>query len=410
MLNYNSHSLYIEKKSIQELVERVQTPVYLYSQDQIQSNFNQFKKAFSHLPHLICYALKANSNLSIARVLRKEGAGTDIVSGGELYRALLAGFNPQKIVFSGVGKTKDEMRYALQKNILIFNVESLEELKALDEVAGTLRKKAPISIRINPDVAAGGHHHISTGTAENKFGIHKNYIFEAYRLAQSLKNIQIVGLQAHIGSQITSVAPFVTLLKTLLEYVQQLTEMGIHLQYLDVGGGLGISYNNEKPPSPSQLAKAFQPYINKMHLKLLFEPGRFLVGNAGVLVTKVLYRKQTRHKSFVIVDAAMNDLARPALYDAYHEIIPVQKKGSKKQIVDVVGPICESGDYFAKARKIEWPEQGDYLVIENAGAYGFAMSSQYNSRPRSAEILVHGNSYQVIRKRETLQDLIQGEK
>jgi diaminopimelate decarboxylase len=289
-------------------------------------------------------------------------------------------------------------------------VESLEELKALNEAAGSLKKKAPISVRVNPEVEAGGHHHISTGTSENKFGIHKKYLFEAYHLAQSLKNIEVVGIQAHIGSQITSVKPYVILLKTLLGFVEDLSAQGFKIRYLDMGGGLGITYKEEVPPSPQELAKALEPDMKNRSLTLLFEPGRFLVGNAGILVTRVLYRKNSGHKTFVIVDAAMNDLARPALYDAYHEIVPVQKKGYAVKKVDIVGPICESGDYFARGRDIEFPEQNDLLAIKNAGAYGFAMSSQYNSRPRAAEALVSGGKYEVIRKRETLEDLIRGEK
>ncbi|MBI2119326.1 MAG: diaminopimelate decarboxylase [Elusimicrobia bacterium] len=400
------NSLYIEGVKVEEIAEKFGTPLYLYSQTQMIENFRKFDLAFSFFPHLICYALKANSNLTIAKTLRQEGAGSDIVSGGELYRALLAGFNPKKIVFSGVGKTQSEMRIALKKNILAFNVESLEELKVLNSVAKAMGKKAPIAIRVNPDVDAGTHQHITTGKAENKFGIHKKFIFEAYKTAQSLKNISIQGIQAHIGSQITSTAPFVTLLKTLLNYVDELAKAGIKISHLDVGGGLGICYDKENPPSPQELSKAFTPHLKGRNLTLLFEPGRFLVGNAGILVTKVLYRKKSGTKTFIIVDAAMNDLARPALYDAYHEIVPVESKNRAKKTVDVVGPVCESGDYFARNRNLEIPEQNDLLAIKNTGAYGFAMSSQYNSRPRSAEVLVKGKKYSVIRRRENFLDLV----
>lgn len=409
MFHYRGKSLYADDVPVAKIVGEVGTPVYVYSRSQVLENYRGFNGAFEGFPHLICYALKANSNLGLARALSREGAGTDIVSAGELYRARKAGFPANKIVFSGVGKTKEEMKYALQEGILIFNVESIEELSALNEVAASMKKKAPVSIRVNPDVEADTHHHITTGKAENKFGIHKKIIFEAYEKARSLKNIEVMGLQAHIGSQITSVSPFVTLLKTLLGLVDSLSRRGIHLRYLDMGGGLGITYRKETPPKPSELARAFLPHMRGRELTLLFEPGRFLVGEAGILVTRVLYRKNSGKKTFVIVDAAMNDLARPALYDAYHEIIPVAKNGGRARVVDVVGPVCESGDYFAKGRSLSYPENGDLLAIENAGAYGFSMSSQYNSRPRAAEVLVEGSRWQVVRRRETLEDLIRGE-
>ena len=409
MFRYIKNSLYVEGVPVKNLAESLGTPLYLYSKNQILDNFGKFDGAFRRFPRLICYALKANSNLSVARALSREGAGADIVSGGELYRALLAGFSPGKIVFSGVGKTREEMRYALKARILMFNVESLEELSALDDAARSLGQKAPVALRVNPDVPAGTHRHITTGTAENKFGIHKNDIFEAYRKARSLKNLEVLGIQAHIGSQITSAAPFVTLLKTLLKYARELARQGIRLKTMDVGGGLGITYHKESPPSPNELARSFEPHLKGKDLTLLFEPGRFLVGNAGILVTKVLYRKQTGRKHFVIVDAAMNDLARPALYDAYHEIVPVIRKSRRKERMDVVGPVCESGDYFARGREIGVPDIGEYLAIESAGAYGFAMSSQYNSRPRAAEVLVSGRKWQVARARETWKDLVRGE-
>ncbi|MBI3012199.1 MAG: diaminopimelate decarboxylase [Elusimicrobia bacterium] len=410
MLKWVRNNLTMDQESVERIAHKYGTPLYLYSRSQIAENYRKFDRAFSSVPHLICYALKANSNLSVARVLSRQGAGTDIVSGGELYRALKAGFDPEKIVFSGVGKTKEEMVYALRVGIFLFNVESIEELRTLDQVAASLKKKAPIAIRVNPDVDVGTHRHITTGTAENKFGIHKNYIEESYRAARSLKHIQIKGIQAHIGSQITSVAPFLTLLKLLLNFVEKLAKNGIPLQTIDVGGGLGISYNEERPPDPKDLAQSFLPLLKNKRWTLLFEPGRFLVGNTGILVTKVLYRKSSSHKTFVIVDAAMNDLARPALYDAYHEIVPLRQRKGEKKVVDVVGPICESGDYLARARTMLFPEKGELLAIKNVGAYGFAMSSQYNSRPRAAEVIVEKNRVSLIRKRETFPDLIHGEK
>ncbi len=410
MFKFVKGALFAEGVSVRTLAKELGTPLYVYSRARLLQNFRSFDGAFAGFPHLLCYALKANSNLSVARTFSREGAGTDIVSGGELHRALLAGFPPKKIVFSGVGKTKDEMKAALRAGILSFNVESIEELLVLNQVARSLGKSAPVALRVNPEIQAETHHHITTGTRENKFGIPKSHILEAYQTARRLKNLEILGVQAHIGSQITSVAPFERLLEYMLELVDQLKRRGIYLKNLDLGGGLGITYHKESPPEPAQLARAFAPHLKKRNLRLLFEPGRFLVGNAGILVTKVLYRKKTGHKTFVIVDAAMNDLARPALYDAYHAIVPVHKNGSHRETVDVVGPVCESGDYFARGRKLLFPEQEDFLAIENAGAYGFAMSSQYNSRPRAAEVLVSGKAWTVVRKRETLKDLVRGEK
>ena len=410
MFKFSGKSHHAEGLAVSTLAEKLGTPLYIYSEAQLLKNYRAFNSAFSRFPHLICYALKANSNLAVARTFAREGAGADIVSGGELYRALLAGFPPRKIVFSGVGKTREEMRYALSKGIFCLNVESTEELAALNEEARRLNKRAPVALRVNPDVHADTHHKITTGTKENKFGIPKSHVLDAYETARGLKNIEILGLQAHIGSQITSVAPFERFLVVMLELVDQLAGRGIIIKNLDLGGGLGITYHREVPPSPADLAKAFGPHLKGRRLHLLFEPGRFLAGNAGILVTQVLYRKKTGHKTFVIVDAAMNDLARPALYDAYHEIVPVYKNRSAHETVDVVGPVCESGDYFARARHMLSPDQNDLLAIENTGAYGFAMSSQYNSRPRAAEIMVSGRKWRVARKRETLKDLVRGEK
>lgn len=410
MFKFLGKSLYAEGVSVSVLASKLGTPLYIYSEARLLKNYRAFDSGFARLPHLVCFALKANSNLAVARTFAMQGAGADIVSGGELYRALLAGFPPKKIVFSGVGKTREEMKAALARGILCFNVESVEELEVLNETAQSMRRKAPVALRVNPEVQADTHHHITTGTKENKFGIPKSHILEAYETARRLSNIEIIGLQSHIGSQITSVAPFERLITVLLEIVDQLARRGIHLKHLDLGGGLGITYHREVPPSPADLARAFEPRLKGRSLKLIFEPGRFLVGEAGILVTEVLYRKKTGHKTFVVVDAGMNDLARPALYDAYHEIIPVRKNGSARETVDVVGPVCESGDYFARARSIPYPSQGDYLAIKNAGAYGFAMSSQYNSRTRAAEVLVSGRKWRVARKRETLKDLIRGEK
>ncbi len=410
MFTFKRNQFQVEDVLVRDIVEKVGTPVYIYSKNRILDNFKLFDQAFNSLPHLICYALKANSNLSVARTLAVAGAGTDIVSGGELYRALASGFRAKKIVFSGVGKTKDEMRYALRAGILMFNVESSEELNVLNEVAGVMKKKARVAIRVNPNVEADTHHHITTGKQENKFGIHKNTLLDVYKNAKKLHNIELHGLQAHIGSQITSVKPYVELLTILLDFIDKLAKQGIVLKTLDIGGGLGITYDKEVPPTPQDLALALTPLLRERPLTLLFEPGRFMVGNSGILVTQVLYRKEAGEKTFVIVDAAMNDLARPALYDAYHEITPLVQDRRAQRVVDVVGPICESGDYFARQRKIPFPKCGEYLAILSAGAYGFAMSSQYNSRPRVAEVMADGKYWKIIRKRESLKDLIRGEK
>lgn len=408
--SYKKNQFYVEGVSLAKLSKKVGTPFYVYSESDIQYRFNQYDHAFNEIPHVICFALKANSSLAIGRVIARLGGGADIVSSGELKRALTSGFPSRKIIFSGVGKTVDELKFAIQKKIRLINVESQEELEMLNQVARTLRKKAPFSLRVNPDVRAGGHPHISTGTPSNKFGVYHKSIFPLYMWAQKQTYLNPVGIQSHIGSQITNVTPYKRALTVLVDLMDALQKKGIHFEVIDLGGGLGVDYNKDNPDSPLRLAKLLMPVLKGRPITLFLEPGRSLVAQCGVLVTKVLYRKRAGKKYFIIVDAAMNDLARPALYDAYHQIVPVTKRRSRKVIADVVGPICESGDYLARGRSLEMPKQSDLLAVLSAGAYGFVMSSQYNSRPRIPEILVSGNRYDIVRRRETYEDLVRGEK
>ncbi len=406
---YKNKELYAEEVPVQKIAQEVGTPVYIYSHSTLERHFRVFDQAFEKIPHLICFSMKCNSNLAILNLFGKRGAGVDIVSGGELYRALKAGISPQKIVYSGVGKTAAEMAMALDANILFFNVESEDELYQLNQVAGEKGKKAPISLRVNPNINPKTHPYISTGMKKSKFGIEVKQAFALYQKAAKLPNLQIVGLDCHIGSQLTQVRPFVDALRKLKELISALREKGISIRYLDLGGGLGIRYQSESPPSPAEYAKAIIRELKDFNLTLVFEPGRVLMGNSGILLTRTLYLKKGSAKEFVIVDAAMNDLIRPAFYGSFHEIQPVLKNNRKKKKVDIVGPICESGDFFAQNRLMPDVKAGELLAIFSAGAYGFAMSSNYNSRPRAAEVLVNGSRYDVIRKRETLEDLIQQE-
>jgi diaminopimelate decarboxylase len=408
-LSYRGHQLHMEEVSLERLLDEVGTPAYVYSRARILDNYHRFDEAFRALNHQVMFAVKANSSGAILSLLGKAGAGADIVSVGELFRARRAGIPPERIAFSGVGKRPDEIRTALEAGILIFNVESSEELQVIDRVAASIHKAAPISIRVNPDVDALTHDHITTGKKENKFGIPLAKSLPVFRMAAKLPRINLLGIHAHIGSQITSTRPYTATLGKVLDLVDRLETEGIHLRYIDLGGGLGIRYRNEKPPTPKQLAEELSHRLRGRDLRLLLEPGRYLIGDAGILLTRVLYRKDVGPKHFLIVDAAMNDLARPALYDAYHAIYPVQDKKGVKITADIVGPVCESGDYLARERSIRLLEQGEGLVVATAGAYGFAMGSQYNSRPRPPEILVHGSKWTVIRERETLEDLVRGE-
>ncbi len=407
--SYRRDNFYLEGVSLADIARRVGTPFYVYSQSEIEDSYRSYDAAFREIPHLVCFALKANSNLGVGRVLSRLGAGADIVSAGELYRALLSGFSPKNIIFSGVGKTKDELALAINKGIRLINVESEEELKTLNEVASSLKKTAPFSLRVNPDVRAGGHPHISTGTPKNKFGVHHRNIFPLYQWAAHQRYLKPLGIQSHIGSQITRVAPYKRALTVLLDLHRELENVGVHLEIIDLGGGLGVDYNGDNPQHPRDLAALLVPPLKAKNLTLFLEPGRSMVAQSGILVTKVLYRKEAGHKHFVIVDAAMNDLARPALYDAYHEIMPVKKSSGRKITVDVVGPVCESGDYLARNRPLALPAKDDLMAILTAGAYGFSMSSQYNARPRVPEVLVSGSRFDVVRRRETMNDLIRGE-
>jgi diaminopimelate decarboxylase len=356
--------------------------------------------------------MKANSNLGLLRLMATEGSGADIVSGGELFRALKAGVPPAKIVFAGVGKSREEIRYALETDVLMFNVESSAELHAIDEVAAEMRRRARVALRINPDIDPKTHPYISTGMKKSKFGISAERALDEYKLASSLKHIDVVGVHKHIGSQLTDVAPFVDALKKILGLVETLKAHGANIRYINIGGGLGITYSDEAPPLPSQLADAVAPLVRDLKCILIMEPGRVIVGNAGILVTRVLYMKEGEAKRFVIVDAAMNDLIRPSLYGAYHEIKPVGEVSAtaKKHPVDVVGPVCESGDFLAKDRPMPDSKPGDLLAVMSAGAYGFVMSSNYSSRPRVPEVLIKGGEIHVMRTRETYDDLIRGEK
>jgi diaminopimelate decarboxylase len=407
--NYIKNELWCEDVSVSEIAAKIGTPFYLYSHKTLRNHFRVFDGAFKGLNHLICFSVKANSNIAILKIFISEGGGVDIVSGGELYRALKAGADPGKVVYSGVGKRMDEIEYALKTDILMFNVESSEELLKIDESAGRLKKKARISVRINPDVDPMTHPHISTGLKENKFGINIEKSLEAYRWAKGLKNVEIVGVDCHIGSQVTKISPFLDALERLKRLLKLLDKEGIRIKYLDLGGGLGITYNQEIPPHPVEYAQAIIKASKGLDLTFIFEPGRVIVGNAGILVTKVLYRKRNEDKNFLIVDAGMNDLVRPSLYSSFHAIQPVVKKERQEHVADIVGPICESGDYLAKGRAVPKMEQGGLLAVMSAGAYGFTMSSNYNSRPRIAEVLVKGDRYDVIKKRETYKDLVKGE-
>jgi diaminopimelate decarboxylase len=384
--------------AIERIAKEVGTPCYVYSHATLSRHYRAFDGAFQSVPHIVAFAMKANSNLAILRLMAKEGSGADIVSGGELYRALKAGIPPSKIVFAGVGKSRDELRYALETDILMFNVESSPELRALDEVAAEVGRKARVALRVNPDIDPKTHPYISTGLKKSKFGFSADRVLDEYKLASSLPHIDVVGVHAHIGSQLTEVAPFVDALKKVLDLVETIKAHGASIRYVNIGGGLGITYSDEVPPLPQEFATALSPLIRDLKCVLIMEPGRVIVGNAGILVTRVLYRKEGDAKRFVIVDAAMNDLIRPSLYGAYHEIKPVRElPGAGQVTVDVVGPVCESGDFLAKDRTMPEVRPGDLLAVMSAGAYGFTMASNYNSRPRVPEVLVNDGELHVVR-------------
>ncbi|MDJ0763981.1 MAG: diaminopimelate decarboxylase [Myxococcota bacterium] len=402
--------LYCEDVSLAHLADVFGTPLYVYSLGFLQEQYEAFDSAFAGIPHEVCFAMKANSSLAILNELALMGCGADIVSGGELYRALAASMDPKKIVYSGVGKTSQEMSEAIDAGILMFNIESFSELIALDAVAGRLGKKAGISLRVNPDVDPQTHPYIATGLATSKFGIKYDAVIEGYERAGRLPNIDVVGVDCHIGSQLSSLAPFVEAATKLTDMLTLLREKGFDIKYLDLGGGLGITYDDEDPPTAAAYGLTLTDLMKDKGITLILEPGRSLVGNAGVLLSRVLYTKKGTDKRFVIVDAGMNDLLRPSLYDAFHRIEEVKQNQREPEIVDVVGPICESGDFLARGRKMNALVAGDLLATMSAGAYGFSMASNYNSRPAAAEVLVQGKKYAQIRTRQTYEDLVRGER
>jgi diaminopimelate decarboxylase len=406
---YIDGRLQAEDNDLAGIAARHGTPCYVYSRATLEHHWHVFDAALGSHPHLICYAVKANSSLAVLQVLARLGSGFDIVSEGELARVLQAGGDPARIVFSGVGKRSDEMRAALQAGIRCFNVESEPELLRLDAVAGELGMTAPVSLRVNPDVDARTHPYISTGLRDNKFGIDVDMALDVYRRAAELPHLQVTGIDCHIGSQLTEIAPFVDALDRVLELVDRLAEAGIGLAHIDLGGGLGIPYETQDaPPLPDVYARALLERLAGRPQELLLEPGRAIAGNAGILLTRVEYLKHTAHKNFAIVDAAMNDLQRPALYNAWHDIVPVVPRAGSASDYDVVGPVCETGDFLGKQRALVLTE-GDLLAVRSSGAYGFTMSSNYNSRPRAAELMVDGSQVHVIRERETLDDLYRHE-
>ncbi len=413
-IRYRQHQLRVEEVPLADIAARFGTPTWVYSRAAIESAFDEFAAAAAERRALICYALKANPNLAIIELLARRGAGFDIVSGGELSRVLAAGGDASKVVFSGVGKSRDEIRFALEAGVRCFNVESESELARIDAVAAGAGRRAPVSLRINPDVDAGTHPYISTGLRDNKFGIAHEQALDAYRLANSLPNLRVCGIDCHIGSQITAIEPFLAALDKVLELVDQLAANGIRIDHLDLGGGLGIRYESEVPPARRALLDAIFERIDRhprgREFEVLFEFGRAMVGNAGVLLTRVEYLKTNGERRFAIVDAAMNDLMRPALYNAWHEVLPVDRSLPRDGAVwEIVGPVCESGDWLARDRRLAIAE-GDLLAVMSAGAYGMSMSSNYNSRPRAAEILVDGASANVVRERERIEDLYALEK
>ena len=403
---YKNGQLFAEDLSVEELVREFDTPLYIYSAKTLRRHFEAFDSAFEGTRHLTCYSVKANSNLCVLKLLSEMGSGMDIVSGGELFRALKAGVDPQKIVYSGVGKRDHEIREAIISNILMFNVESRQELQKINQVAAEMDSTARISLRINPDVDPKTHPYISTGLKKNKFGLDLEQALDSYKLAKDLPNLDPVGIDCHIGSQLTTIEPFIEALNRIKVFQGKLADLGIEIKYLDLGGGLGITYDEEQPPHPVEFGRAIRENLKGLDLTLILEPGRVIAGNAGILVTRVLYTKKSASKNFIIVDAAMNDLVRPSLYGSFHRIACVQEKEGPSCVADVVGPICESGDFLAQDREIRNVEQNELLAVFSAGAYGFTMSSQYNSRPRGAEVIVDADKITLARRREVYFDLV----
>ncbi|QQE84346.1 diaminopimelate decarboxylase [Pseudomonas putida] len=406
--NYRDGGLFAEGVALSAIAERFGTPTYVYSRAHIEAQYRSYTDALQGVEHLVCFAVKANSNLGVLNVLARMGAGFDIVSGGELERVLAAGGRADRVVFSGVGKTREDMRRALEVGVHCFNVESTDELERLQVVAAEMGKVAPVSLRVNPDVDAGTHPYISTGLKENKFGIAIADAEAIYVRAAQLPNLEVVGVDCHIGSQLTTVEPFLDALDRLLDLVDRLADCGIHLRHLDLGGGVGVRYRDEEPPLVADYIKAIRERVGDRDLALVFEPGRYIVANAGALLTRVEYLKHTEHKDFAIIDAAMNDLIRPALYQAWMGVSAVTPREGEGRAYDLVGPICETGDFLAKDRQLNLAE-GDLLAVQSAGAYGFVMSSNYNTRGRCAEILVDGDQAFEVRRRETIAELYAGE-
>ncbi len=408
---YKSGQLCCEGVPLARLAEEFGTPLYVYSRNHIVGQWRALDKAFDGVDHHVCYAVKANGNLSVLRALVEAGAGFDIVSGGELERVIRAGGDPTRCVFAGVGKTAGEIEQALERGIGCFNVESVPELFRISSVAELMDRRAPVALRVNPGVDPDTHHYVSTGKHESKFGIALKDALAVYRAATKLKGVEIRGAQMHIGSQITKVAPYVLAIRKMLPLMEQVRLLAPKtLEFFDIGGGLGLTYRNENPPAAAEFAAAVKPLLRNLGLRILLEPGRFIVGNGGVLVTQVQYVKQTPVKRFLIVDAAMNDLIRPSLYGSYHQIVPVRKASARRMITaDVVGPVCESGDFLAENRRVAAVEEGELLAVMSAGAYGMAMSSNYNSRGRAAEMLVDGRRYVLARRRECAEDLVRSE-
>jgi diaminopimelate decarboxylase len=407
---YRNEALYGEDVPVSKIAEEVGTPFYLYSKATLMKHYKAVDGAFEDIPHLICFSIKSNSSMAIIRLFAEAGGGVDIVSGGELYRSIAAGVEPGKIVYSGVGKTAEEMAYALKTGIMLFNTESAQEITLLDKVASSVGVRAPIAIRVNPDIDPKTHPYISTGLRENKFGIPIEQAYNEYMRAAGQGHLNVCGVSCHIGSQLTSINPFVDALRKLKELIAKLAQKGIQVKYLDLGGGLGITYEDEKPPAPKEYADAIKGELEMDGMVLLLEPGRVIAGNAGIFVTKVLYTKRSEDKTFFIIDGAMNDLIRPSLYGSYHAVQPVRKRSGPLVKADVVGPICESGDFLAKDREMDAFEPGDLMAVMSAGAYGFTMASTYNSRPRAAEVMVSKDRYRIIRERERYEDLNRGER
>jgi diaminopimelate decarboxylase len=406
---YKNDELYCEQVPVTHIAEQVGTPFYLYSHATITRHYRVFDEAFKYLDHLTCFSVKSNSNIAILKTLAKEGAGADIVSGGELLRARKAGISTDKIVYSGVGKTAADIELALQSHIFMFNVESSQELNAVNRIAESVGARAAIAVRINPNLEIETHPYLRTGIGDNKFGIPMKDALRVYESAAGLENIEVRGISCHIGSQLTDIHPFTKALDSLYGLVRELRKMGMEIGYLNLGGGLGITYDDETPPHPNDYANALKEMIKEDSITLILEPGRVIAGNAGILITKTLYTKSTADKTFIIVDAAMNDLIRPALYNSFHAVQPVKRTISGMIKADLVGPVCETGDFFARDRAMPPFDQGDLIALMSAGAYGFSMASNYNSRPRPAEVMVKGEQFSIIRTRETPEDLFRGE-